>query len=275
MSHTSSAAPRRPRTVQTHQALVREARKLINERLRDSTLHVGDVAYLLNVSERTLQRAFATCNSDFSRELFEARMSSATRSLSRGLHVGWTARWSGFRSPSHFTKAFSDRFQITPSEFSAACTLQRRLVNRRFKDGIDPVTTGSPEYHRRRKRYTEDVRALQRRIRRMSPAAKSALAKVAPEDRRVFTPEEMAKMRARRTRRFGPYSDEQFERAYEIQLARLETDASFGDANELSLSRFPSFAHAEVESDAPLDGGGRYTTVAEMARERLGGLHDQ
>lgn len=104
-------------------ALAQAARDLADRRLTDPALSPAAVARQLNVSVRTLQRAFAAEGRSMSAYIRERRLDEARRAL-----VAWprrmtvteiAARWQ-FADGSHFTRAFRDRYGQTPTDYSAA-----------------------------------------------------------------------------------------------------------------------------------------------------------
>jgi AraC-like DNA-binding protein len=186
MRDQQSAVKHRPRTIQDRTDLTERARAILQERTSSPSLTIGEVAAELDVSVRTLQRAFDACGTDYSRERADARWAAALRLLGKEYTVAWVAPWCGYRSASHFIKAFSNRYGTTPGRFRLAAKIEHRLIQRRFVDTVRPVPTSSPEYFRRRKRYNEDVRALQRLVREMPLAAQEALAQVRRPQRVVY-----------------------------------------------------------------------------------------
>lgn len=80
---------------------------------------VDDVALSLNVSKRTLQRAFKVGDSSFRDELRRFRMITAAEILGR--REGWTvkeiANMVGYSQQAQFAKAFTMVFGVTPSRY--------------------------------------------------------------------------------------------------------------------------------------------------------------
>jgi AraC-like DNA-binding protein len=189
----------------------------------DPSLCIDDVADAVGVPVRTLQRALASCDTDYSREVANARLTQALRVLSSdymSYTVSAAARWCGYQTPSHFTKAFRERYGVTPSFFRRVAKIENRLIWRRFNDKVQPVRTGSSEYFRRRKRYNEDARMLRVLVGAMPTAAKDALREVRRPERPVFEP---------RSWRSEPVpavpdglTDEQFDSLFERRLFSFE-----------------------------------------------------
>ncbi|GAB2468531.1 helix-turn-helix domain-containing protein [Promicromonospora xylanilytica] len=104
-------------------ALAQAARELADRRLTDPALSPAAVAQQLNVSVRTLQRAFAAEGQSVSAYIRERRLDEARRALvTRPRRMTVTeiaARWQ-FADGSHFTRAFRDRYGRTPTDYVAA-----------------------------------------------------------------------------------------------------------------------------------------------------------
>jgi AraC family transcriptional regulator, positive regulator of tynA and feaB len=103
-------------------ALARAAMELADSRLADPELSPASLARSLNVSVRTLQRAFTAAQEPAAayirrRRLEEARLELASRRRPSISEVA--ARWQ-FADSSHFTRAFKDRYSLTPAEYARA-----------------------------------------------------------------------------------------------------------------------------------------------------------
>ena len=103
-------------------ALARAAMGLADSRLADPELSPASLARSLNVSVRTLQRAFTAAGESATayirrRRLEEARIELASRRRPSISEVA--ARWQ-FADSSHFTRAFKDRYALTPAEYTRA-----------------------------------------------------------------------------------------------------------------------------------------------------------
>ena len=102
-------------------ALVQAARDLADSRLADSELSPTMLARQLNVSLRTLQRAFATTDESMTayirrRRLEEARL-ALTTPHSRLSVSKLAAHWQ-FADSSHFIRAFKKHYGQTPTEYA-------------------------------------------------------------------------------------------------------------------------------------------------------------
>lgn len=223
MPKNNPAAERRARTVQDRIAITEEAQRFIKEHASDPSLCIDEVADAVGVPTRTLQRALADCGTDYSREVANVRLALAPRILSNdsvAKDIRAVARWCGYRTPSHFTKAFRERYGVTPSVFRQAVKIENRLNWRRFNDKIRPVETGSPEYFRRRKRYNEDSLQLRDLIKAMPPAAKEALRQVRRPERLVLELNAWRPTHAVSAPR--QLTDEEFEALFERRLTSFE-----------------------------------------------------
>jgi AraC-like DNA-binding protein len=223
MPQNSSTVKHRARTVQDRTVITEEARRFITNHTSDPSLCIDDVADAVGVPVRTLQRALASCDTDYSREVANTRLMLALRVLSNDNIVNTVsaaARWCGYQTPSHFTKAFRERYGVTPSLFRRVAKIENRLIWRRFNDKVRPVKTGSSEYFRRRKRYNEDARKLRVVVAAMPPAAKEALQQVRRPERFVLEREEWRPEPAPAAAR--ELTDEQFNAMFERRLFSLE-----------------------------------------------------
>ena len=104
-------------------ALVAAARALIDTHLTDPDLSSSTVARQLNVSLRTLQRAFAQTDEPITSYILRRRLESARQALlsAPGLKVAEAAAHWQFSDSSHFVRSFRKLYGLTPGE------LNRRL----------------------------------------------------------------------------------------------------------------------------------------------------
>jgi len=85
-------------------------------------LTVAELAWRMQISARTLQRAYAeTSDTTFSEELREVRLRAGAELLAgQAIAVADVGRLVGFRSPSAFAAAFARRYGLTPAAFRRA-----------------------------------------------------------------------------------------------------------------------------------------------------------
>ncbi|MFI2273929.1 helix-turn-helix domain-containing protein [Catenuloplanes sp. NPDC020197] len=104
-------------------ALADAARRLADRRLTDPDLTPMTLAGELNVSVRTLQRAFAAEGRSASAYIRDQRLEQVHRALaSPGRRLALStiaARWR-FADHAHLTRAFRQRFGYTPSDYAAS-----------------------------------------------------------------------------------------------------------------------------------------------------------
>ncbi|MGI5195751.1 helix-turn-helix domain-containing protein [Streptomyces sp. CA-288835] len=104
-------------------ALTQAAKDVANSHLADPELSPAMLARQLNVSVRTLQRAFATAGDSVAayirgRRLEEARL-ALTAPSGRWSISELAAHW-GFADSSHFIRAFKKQYGQTPAEYAAS-----------------------------------------------------------------------------------------------------------------------------------------------------------
>ncbi|MFE0923335.1 helix-turn-helix domain-containing protein [Streptomyces nigra] len=103
-------------------ALAQAARDLADQRLTDPSLSPAALARKLNVSARTLQRAFAHEGQSLSAYIRERRLDEARRALiTPHRHMTITeiaAHWQ-FADSGHFARAFRKRYGQTPTDCAA------------------------------------------------------------------------------------------------------------------------------------------------------------
>lgn len=100
-------------------ALAQAAKNLAEQRLADADLSPAMLARELNVSVRTLQRAFAVGGESVAAHIRERRLESARRALSASrLTVSEIAAHWQFADGGHFSRAFKQRYGLAPTEYA-------------------------------------------------------------------------------------------------------------------------------------------------------------
>lgn len=102
-------------------ALAQAAKDLAGRRLADPELSAAVLARELNVSVRTLQRAFATSGETVISYIRQRRLEEARLALtapSGRLSVSELAAHWQFADSSHFTRAFKKHYGRTPTEYA-------------------------------------------------------------------------------------------------------------------------------------------------------------
>ncbi|MFD8384677.1 helix-turn-helix transcriptional regulator [Streptomyces sp. NPDC059679] len=100
-------------------ALGQAAKNLAEQRLADADLSPTMLARELNVSVRTLQRAFAAGGESVTAYIRERRLELARQALSASrLAVSEIAAHWQFADSSHFSRAFKRRYGLTPTEYA-------------------------------------------------------------------------------------------------------------------------------------------------------------
>ncbi|MDW6056919.1 helix-turn-helix transcriptional regulator [Streptomyces sp. FXJ1.4098] len=110
-------------------ALTQAAKDLANSHLADSELSPRMLARELNVSVRTLQRAFAVVGESVTAYIRHRRLEEARLALiapSGRLSVSELAAHLQFADTSHFTRAFKKRYGRTPTEYARSVGTQPR-----------------------------------------------------------------------------------------------------------------------------------------------------
>ncbi len=96
------------------------AKAYMEEHLGDDGLRAGQIALAVGISERHLRRLFAAQDSSVADHLLARRLDRARAELLdpqlRATTVAETAYRCGFASHAHFSRAFKQRFGLTPSE---------------------------------------------------------------------------------------------------------------------------------------------------------------
>lgn len=105
-------------------AHLRAARAFIELHLREPGLSAARVAAAVGISERQLSRVFGREGTGVARWVLDRRLDLAygalTSAAGRPVPIGQVARDCGFTSPSYFTRAFGQRFAMTPREARGA-----------------------------------------------------------------------------------------------------------------------------------------------------------
>ncbi|MEE9095849.1 helix-turn-helix transcriptional regulator [Pseudarthrobacter phenanthrenivorans] len=104
-------------------ALFTASTEVIENRLWDETLDAEDLATRLNVSTRTLHRAFRAQGATVSLWIRERRLDRCRRDLQdpnfHHLSVGAIAAQWGLKDAAHFSRLFKARFGESPRKFRA------------------------------------------------------------------------------------------------------------------------------------------------------------
>lgn len=100
------------------------AQEYIDARLADPDLHAGAVAAAAHVSDRTLNRLFATLHTTPAAWMWSRRLEMAHRLLLEpgGRSVTEVALACGFKSLSHFSHAFKNVYGVAPARLARAST---------------------------------------------------------------------------------------------------------------------------------------------------------
>lgn len=102
------------------EARLRQAQRLVSERLNDPDLSLPDVAAALGVSPRYVQKLFEAKGTTFSRQVLEQRLANAWRLLTNPSYHHWPitriALETGFNDISYFNRCFRRTHGTTPSE---------------------------------------------------------------------------------------------------------------------------------------------------------------
>jgi AraC-like DNA-binding protein len=110
-------------------ALVQAAKDLADSRLADRELSPSLLARELNVSVRTLHRAFATTGESVTAHIRHRRLEEARRALTAStsrLSVSELAAHWQFADSSHFSRAFKKHYGQTPTEYARSTTTPPR-----------------------------------------------------------------------------------------------------------------------------------------------------
>jgi AraC-like DNA-binding protein len=103
-----------------------QVKRFVERRLRDAELNANAVAEGLGLSPRYIRRLFANEGESVSDYILRRRLEECARQLTSSLWQGRsitdTAFEWGFSSMAHFTRAFKDRFAVTPSDYRRSRT---------------------------------------------------------------------------------------------------------------------------------------------------------
>ena len=106
------------------------AKSVISERLFDPRLSAGEVAATVGISERQLSRLFAREGSGVARFILNERLDAARRRLMNPaagrLLLAPLAAECGFPSQSHFSRAYKERFGVSPLQDHLEAATTRR-----------------------------------------------------------------------------------------------------------------------------------------------------
>lgn len=96
----------------------------VRHRLRDSTLSINDIAQTFNCTKRYLHKVFSEDERSLNQYIWELRLDRCSHDLaSRELldrSITQIAFVWGFRSSPHFSRAFRQRFGVSPSVYRSA-----------------------------------------------------------------------------------------------------------------------------------------------------------
>ena len=101
--------------------LISAAQKFIELNISDSDLYASRVAAAVGISERQLSRIFADAGQTIGRHILNTRLDFAKEALSSPerdkVSVSEIGKRFGFASPSHFSRTFRERFEMTPLQW--------------------------------------------------------------------------------------------------------------------------------------------------------------
>lgn len=139
------------------------------------TITLADIADVVRISPRHLQRLLARRGTSFQAERLSGRMHIAANRLLWGNTVANAARGCGYSSASHFCVAVTRAYGVPPSKLRIAGRLHERILWRDRQNRHNPPAPGSAEYHRRRRRQGEDADRLHKIACRMLPAGRQLI----------------------------------------------------------------------------------------------------
>lgn len=113
----------------SEEGLVSAARNYIELNITDQELSPAHISAAVGISERQLSRIFAGAGTTIGRYVLTKRLELAHRALAAPgqdtIAVGELAQRFGFVSPSHFSRAFRDYFEVTPLQWRKESQHQR------------------------------------------------------------------------------------------------------------------------------------------------------
>ncbi|MGO4423781.1 helix-turn-helix domain-containing protein [Streptomyces sp. MCAF7] len=124
-------------------ALTQAAKDLANSHLADSELSPRMLARELNVSVRTLQRAFAVVGESVTAYIRHRRLEEARLALaepSGRLSISELAAYWQFADTSHFTRAFKKRYGRTPTEYARSVGTRPRRTPAHSNTSSSPAS---------------------------------------------------------------------------------------------------------------------------------------
>lgn len=94
------------------------AKRYILENLHDTNLSVASISGAIHVSDRSLNRLFATQNTTVIRWLWQQRLAACHEAILKGLfrQVSEVALHFGFKNLSHFSRTFKHAYGISPQQ---------------------------------------------------------------------------------------------------------------------------------------------------------------
>lgn len=104
---------------QSPEAMIMQAQKFIDDHLRDRRLCPAMVAESIGVSVRTLHRIFSESGTGVAEFVRTRRLASARDDIIAGTPIASAARRWNYTDASHFTRAFKQRYGMTPTDLLA------------------------------------------------------------------------------------------------------------------------------------------------------------
>lgn len=114
------------------QSLGTQVRAYARQHLADPDLGPTQIAAALAISTRHLYRVCTQAGFSLEQWIIDARLEAARKELARPearfRSIEVIARRWGFRDPTHFTRRFTLKFGMLPSQWRRACATQDRLI---------------------------------------------------------------------------------------------------------------------------------------------------